>query len=264
MNNSFTIFLTILFLQLPIVFAGEGHETVEHGGGVVDNGGGFGELQAIQAYQLLPEAINYCLSSPKSCHLNQAQTQLFHQILNNFNQYSSVLPTGECGVTGNTQQSAILISSCDLYIIKTSGEVITRTFKDIFHVVFMGVIKALRLTPLALPNDFIFTPNDILLRDFNETLLVHQNHIQIGHHLQTQIALEYKEKILDISQLLYSSLDCKNIQLSRLRFQFLDGVILLTGQVTQTCSNPHTQGIVIHLDPIKNETVIQILPTDSI
>ncbi len=251
MNVIRVIIITIIITltKLSPVLAG--------GGAIVDTGGGYGEMQAQYAAEILPEVLQLCLQSPKDCELIGLNTKQLNLFITKVKSANGIITVKDCDKSGAVENNYVAISSCDLYLKNNQNEVIPKSLNEILVVVINAYAKAFGFGAIELHSVLHFDQQDLLLTDIDSAIVIHQIKFSMNGAFKTIINVEFKDQNLDLTKAFQNKLNCTDFKLTDLRFQNLN-VMFITGKVeSSNCFFP-AKDFILQIDAIRKSIDLQL------
>ncbi len=229
------------------------------GGGLVDNGGGFAEIQMYALEQKIPSFLGLCLQTRNPCQLKTQDQKLIQNLLKDIlSQNTSRIeiaqtcqsPTGLVAVNGT-----LFVEACALYQALPNGKVLPKNPDELFLLLLQFYAHAMQIeganeTFLQLSQNLRWLSQKTVAFQGNKYLL-HQDVFQWLNQAMSLVALETQERTIDLSPLFQSQIQCRlsHIALSGVRVQTLENnEVLLLGKLHWSCaSTTGIQDFTLHL-----------------
>lgn len=251
MNVVCVILITIVIsiTRISTVFAG--------GGAIVDTGGGYGEMQAQYAAEILPEVLHLCLQSPKDCELIGLNTKQLNLFITKVKSANGIITVKDCDKSGSVENNYVVISSCDLYLKNNPNEVIPKSLNEILVVVINAYAKAFGYDTVEINSGIHFDQQDLLLNDLDSAIVIHQIRFSINRAFKTIVNVEFKDQNLDLTREFQNKLKCSDFRLTDLRFQNLN-VMFITGKIeSDNCQFP-AKDFILQIDAVNKSIDLQL------
>lgn len=181
-------------------------------GGVVDNGGGYGEMLAYSAEQLIETLLKVCERDLFSCPLpKKAKAQLAQARQIGL----SLQVQASCGLTGLRSENHFVVSSCDLY---DSSNGLAKRFQDVLGVVLKAKGLASIGEEIAIEKVGIFIDEQSrLISNLGDSTKLHLLSIRAGQLSFRRIALELRADSFDLTQFIDPDFSLQTAQSMQLR-----------------------------------------------